>query len=102
MLEIRVLRPLAGRCPCLFRIFAASGHQKLLWTAKHLVFQPAFIKFVWVKIIQNQHKYIIGLVVAIVVIRHFINSELHGQLYLLPHVILMIFRFSIQPDSPHS
>jgi hypothetical protein len=41
---------------CLFRIFAASGHQKLLRTAKN----SASIKFIWVKNIQNQHKYIIG------------------------------------------
>jgi hypothetical protein len=46
--------------PCLFRLFAASGHQKLPRTAKHLAFQPASIKFVWVKTIQNQHKHIIG------------------------------------------
>jgi hypothetical protein len=51
----------AGRqSPCLFRLFAASGHQKLLQTAKHSAFQPASIKFVWVKIIQNQHKHIIS------------------------------------------
>jgi hypothetical protein len=46
--------------PCLFRLFAASGHQKLLRTVKHSAFQAASIKFVWVKIIQNQHKHIIG------------------------------------------
>jgi hypothetical protein len=33
-------------CPCLFRLFAASGHQKLLRTAKHSAFQTASIKFV--------------------------------------------------------
>jgi hypothetical protein len=47
-------------CPCLFQLCAACGHQKLLRTAKHLAFQPASIKFVWVKTIQNQHKHIIG------------------------------------------
>jgi hypothetical protein len=36
-------------CVCLFRLFAASGHQKLLRTAKHSAFQTASIKFVWVK-----------------------------------------------------
>jgi hypothetical protein len=45
---------------CLFRLFAAFGHQKLLRTAKHSAFQPAYIKFVRVKNIQNQHKHIIG------------------------------------------
>jgi hypothetical protein len=47
-------------CPCLFQLFGTSGHQKLLRTAKHLAFQSASIKFVWVKTIQNQHKHIIG------------------------------------------
>jgi hypothetical protein len=46
--------------PCLFRLLAASGHQKLLRTAKRSAFQPASIKFVGVKTIQNQHKHIIG------------------------------------------
>jgi hypothetical protein len=46
--------------PCLYRLLAASGHQKLLWTAKRSAFQPASIKFVGAKIIQNQHKHIIG------------------------------------------
>jgi hypothetical protein len=31
---------------CLFRLLAASGHQKLLRTAKRSAFQPAYIKFV--------------------------------------------------------
>jgi hypothetical protein len=88
--------------PCLFQLFRASGHQKLLRTAKRLAFQSASIKFVWVKTIQNQHKHIIGWVVAIVGIRHFLDPESYGHLYLPPHVILMILRFSIQPDSPHS
>jgi hypothetical protein len=46
--------------PCLFRLLAASGHQKLLRTAKRSAFQPASIKFVGAKTIQNQHKHIIG------------------------------------------
>ena len=46
--------------PCLFRLLAASGHQKLLRTAKRSAFQPASIKFVRAKTIQNQHKHIIG------------------------------------------
>jgi hypothetical protein len=50
----------AGRWPCLFRLLAASDHQKLLRTAKHSAFQPASIKFVGAKTIQNQHKHIIG------------------------------------------
>jgi hypothetical protein len=88
--------------PCLFQLFWASGHQKLLWTAKRSAFQSASIKFVWVKIIQNQHKHIIGWVVAIVGIRHFLYPESYGHLYLPPHVILMIHRFSTQPDSSYS
>jgi hypothetical protein len=45
---------------CLFQLLAASGHQKLLRTAKRSAFQPASIKFVGTKTIQNQHKHIIG------------------------------------------
>jgi hypothetical protein len=45
---------------CLFRFLAASSHQKLLRTVKRSAFQPASIKFVGAKIIQNQHKHIIG------------------------------------------
>jgi hypothetical protein len=87
---------------CLFRLLAASSHQKLLRTAKRSAFQPASIKFVGAKTIQNQHKYIIGWVVVIVGIRHFLNPEPYEQLYLPPHVIVMILRFSPQPDSPRS
>jgi hypothetical protein len=32
--------------PCLFRLLTASGHQKLLRTAKRSAFQPVSIKFV--------------------------------------------------------
>jgi hypothetical protein len=39
---------------------------------------------------------------VIVGIRHFLNPEPYEQLYLPPHVIVMILRFSPQPDSPHS
>jgi hypothetical protein len=45
---------------CLFRFLAASSHQKLLRTVKRSAFQPVSIKFVGAKIIQNQHKHIIG------------------------------------------
>jgi hypothetical protein len=54
------------------------------------------------KTIQNQHKHIIGWVVVIVGIRHFLNHEPYEQLYLPPYVIVIILRFSPQPDSPHS
>jgi hypothetical protein len=40
-------------CACLFRILTASIHQKLLRTAKRSAFQPASIKFIGTKIIQN-------------------------------------------------
>jgi hypothetical protein len=83
-----------------FRFLAASGHQQMLWTAKRSAFQPASIKFVGAKTIQNQHKHIIGWVVVIVGIRHFLDPEPYEQLYLPPHV--MIFRFSPQPNSSHS
>jgi hypothetical protein len=62
-----VLAALAGNAfhlnaywACLFQLLAASGHQKLLRTAKRSAFQPASIKFVGAKTIQNQHKHIIG------------------------------------------
>jgi hypothetical protein len=87
---------------CLFRLLAASGHQKLLRTNKRSTFQPASIKFVGAKTIQNQHKHIIGWVVVIVGIRHFLDPEPYEQLYLSTHVIVMILRFSPQPDSPHN
>jgi hypothetical protein len=80
-------------------IWSALGHQKLLRTPKRSAFQPAFIKFVRTKTIQNQHKHIIGWVVVIVGIRHFLDPEPYEQLYLPPHVIVMIFTFSPQPDS---
>jgi hypothetical protein len=46
--------------PCLFRLLAASGHQKLMRIAKRSAFQPASIKFFGAKTIQNQYKHIIG------------------------------------------
>jgi hypothetical protein len=87
---------------CLFRLLAASDHQKLLRTAKRSAFQPTSIKFVGTKTIQNQHKHIIGWVIVIVIIRHFLDLEPYEQLYLPPHIIVMILRFSPQPDSLHS
>jgi hypothetical protein len=81
---------------------SASGHQKLLRTAKRSAFQPTSIKFVGAKTIQNQHKHIIGQVVVIIGIRHFLDPEPYEQLYLPSHVIVMILRFSPQPDSHHS
>jgi hypothetical protein len=51
---------LKTQCACLFRLLAASGHQKLLRTVKRSAFQPASIKFVGAKTIQNQYKHIIG------------------------------------------
>jgi hypothetical protein len=84
--------------PCLFRLLTASGHQKLLWTAKRSAFQPASIKFIGPKTIQNQHKHIIGWVIVIVGIHHFLDPEPYEHFYLPPHVIVMILRFSPQPD----
>jgi hypothetical protein len=50
------------------------------------------------KTIQNQHKHIIGWVVVIVGIRHFLDPEPYEKLYLPPRVIVVILRFSPQPD----
>jgi hypothetical protein len=82
--------------------FLASGHQKLLRTAKRLAFQPTSIKIDLVKTIQNQYKHIIGRVVAIVGIHHFIDPEPYGYIHLPLHVITTIFRFSPQPYSPNN
>jgi hypothetical protein len=51
---------LENRQPIMALFVSASGHQKLLRTAKRATFQPASIKFVGAKTIQNQHKHIIG------------------------------------------
>jgi hypothetical protein len=72
--------------PCLFQFFSASGHQKLLRIVKYSSFQLAFIRFDLVKIIQNQHKYIIDRFVAIVRICHFLDIEPYENLYLSAHV----------------
>jgi hypothetical protein len=73
-----------------------------LRTAKRSAFQSASIKFVGAKTIQNQHKHIIGWVVVIVEIRHFLDLESYEQLYLPPHVIVIILRFFPQPYSLYS
>jgi hypothetical protein len=39
---------------------------------------------------------------SLVGIRHFLDPEPYEQFYLPPHVIVMILRFSPQPDSPQS
>jgi hypothetical protein len=92
----------SGRPVQAFRLLEASSHQKLLRTAKRSVFHPASIKFVGGKNHPNQHKHIIGWVVVIVGIRHFLDSEPYEQFYLPPHVIVIILIFSPQPDSPHN
>jgi hypothetical protein len=81
---------------------SVSGHQKLLQTTQRSIFQSTSIKVDLVKTIQNQHKHIIGRVVAIVGICHFFYHEFYGQLYLPPHVIPTILRFSLQLDSQHN
>jgi hypothetical protein len=40
--------------------------------------------------------------VVIVGIRYFLDPEPYEQLYLPPHVIVMILRFSPEPVSPYS
>jgi hypothetical protein len=52
-------RPERRQGPCLFQLLAASGCQKLLQTVKRSAFQPASIKFIGAKTIQNHHKHII-------------------------------------------
>jgi hypothetical protein len=60
---------------CLFWLFPAFGHQKLTWTLKHLDFQSASIKIILIKTVQNEYENIIGRVVTIVGIRHFLDHE---------------------------
>jgi hypothetical protein len=67
-----------------------------------LSFSASFYKIRWDKNHPNQHKHIIGRVVVIVGIRHFLDPEPYEQLYLPPHVIVMILSFSPQPDSHHN
>ena len=66
-----------------------------------LNFLASFNKIRLGKNIQNQHKHIIGWVVTIVVIRNFLDPESYGQVYLSMHEILIILKFSTQPDSPY-
>jgi hypothetical protein len=54
-----------------------------------------------VKIIQNKHRHRIGQVIAIVEIHDCLNPK-PSELYLPQHVIHMILRLFLQPDSTHS
>jgi hypothetical protein len=49
-----------GQGPCLFGLFPASGHQKLLQIAKRLSFSASFYKITLIKTVQNQHEHKIG------------------------------------------
>jgi hypothetical protein len=89
--------------PSLFGFFSASGHQKLLRTAKRPNFSVRFYKNRFgKKTIQNQYEHRIGRVVAILGIHHFPDPELFKPLYLPPHIILTILGFFSQPDSFYS
>jgi hypothetical protein len=92
--------PLCSHATICFSPFFASDHQKLLRTVKYSTFQSASIKIDLTKIIQNQHKHRISRVVAIVRIHHFLDLRPYEHLQLPSHIILTIFRFSSQPDSP--
>jgi hypothetical protein len=77
------------------RFVSASGSfwpPKAAADGKRSAFQSASIKLVGAKTIQNQHKHIIGWVVVIVGIRHFLNPEPYEQLYLPLHVTVVILR----------
>jgi hypothetical protein len=92
---INAVMPVAqATWPCLFQLFSASGHQKLLQTAKCPAFQPAFMRITLVKIVSNQREHIIGGVVAIVGNRHFLHPKPYGLSYLPPYIISTILRFS--------
>jgi hypothetical protein len=88
--------------PVCFSLFAASGRHKLMRTVKRLVFQTVFVRIALLKTVQNQCEHKLSRVVAIVGICHFQDSKLYGPIYLPPHVISTILRFSPQLDSHKS
>jgi hypothetical protein len=67
-----------------------------------LDFQPASIRIVLVKIVQNQYEHRISRVVMIVEIHHFLDLEFFRPLHFTPHVILTIYIFFLQLDSLYS
>jgi hypothetical protein len=58
---------------------------------KRSTFQLASTKIELVKIMQNQHEYIIDRVLAIVKIHHFLNPKLYGHLHHHQHDIQILF-----------
>jgi hypothetical protein len=64
----------------------------VILTVKRLVFQPAFIKIILIKNVQNQHEHIIDRVITIVGIRRFLDHEPFGPLHHHPHVIPIMLR----------
>jgi hypothetical protein len=81
-------------CLGFFQILATKSCCGLLNAS---AFQPASIRIVLVKTVQNQHEHRIGRVITIVGIHRFLNSEPFGSLHL--PIISTILRFSPQPDS---
>jgi hypothetical protein len=88
--------------PCLFGLFPASGHQKLLQIAKRPSFSASFyknrfcknrLKSTWT---QNRR------IVTIVGICCFLDPKPFGPLRLPSHAIHTILRFSLKSDSLHS
>jgi hypothetical protein len=65
-------------------------------------FLASFCKNRFVKTVQNQREHTIDRIVVIVGMHHFLDTKLYKLLYLPLHVIHMIFRFSLQLDSPHN
>jgi hypothetical protein len=63
-----------------------------------LTFQPASIRIVLIKSVQNQHKHGISGVVAILRIHCFLDPKLFGSLQIFSHVIFTIFRFLSYPN----
>jgi hypothetical protein len=75
MSSSQTLNQFSATMICLFQPFSACGQQKLLQTTKRSAFQLASISNSLVKIVQNQRKYGIRRLVAIIENRHFIHSK---------------------------
>jgi hypothetical protein len=82
--------------------FQTFGHQNLLQTAKPIAFQSTFMRTTLVKTVQNQHEHRISRAIATVENCHFLQPKLCRRIYLPPHVIFMILRFSSQQNSLHN
>jgi hypothetical protein len=83
--------------PYLFGLFQLLATKSSCELPKAPAFQPASIRIILVKIVQNQYEHRICRVITIIGIHRFLDPEPFGPLHLPPHLIPTIFR-----DSSHS